>query len=219
MHVRSLVGAVLWAASSAAFAQSSAEDLDRMYRSLEGTIYTISHRSSADGVLDGCGIEFAAITPDFSTRGGAYVRIVGSVYVRSHPTADLAYMLKLGVFDNLTSSKGEPPSSAFFRSPRSEAPAKSIRGASDNPSFALFVGVVDKQVMDALSSIVEDRKLVIGFNRKPGQQDVSTVLDLAVSDVAQAGVEVVRKREDRAVPEFAACMSSLSAKALNDARQ
>lgn len=215
MLVRSFLGAALMAVSSAVFAQSDAQELDRMYRSLEGTIYTIPHRSSADGVLEGCGLEFAAVAPDFSTRGGAYVRIVGSVYLRSHPTVGLAYMLKLGVFDNLSSSKGEAPANAFFSSPESEAPAKPIRSTSDNPSFALFVGAVDKPVMDALASIINNRKLVVGFNRKPGQQDVSTLLDLSVSDVAQAGVEVVRKRDDTAVPEFAACMSSLTGKALS----
>ena len=68
--------------------------------------------------------------------------------------------------------------------------------------------------MDALSSIVEDRRLVVGFNRKPGQQDVATVLDLAVSDVSRTGGEVLRKRDDTAVPEFAACMGLLTDKAL-----
>lgn len=214
MLCRVFVGAAFLAASTLASAQSNAEELDRMYRSLEGTLYTTPHRSSADGVLEGCGLEFSALTRDFSTRGGAYVRLVGSLYLRSHPKVGLAYMLKMGVFDDLASNKGEAPANAFFSSPRSDAPAKAIRSGSDNPSYALFVGAADKPVMDALSSIVEDRKLVVGFNRKPGQQDVTTVLDLTVSDITRVGVEVVRKREDTAVPAFAECVSLLTDKAL-----
>lgn len=199
--------------STAAAAQTDAE-LDRMLRSFEGTLYTVPHRSSADGSLNGCGIEFAAITRDFSTRGGAYVRIVGSVYLRSHPNAGLAYMLKLGVFDDLTSDKGFAPVSAFFSSTSSDAPPTPKRTVSDNPSFALFVGAAGKEVMAALASIVEERRLMVGFNRKHGQQDVVVDLDLSVTDISQAGGQIIRKKDDTTVPQFAACVSALTDKAL-----
>lgn len=199
--------------STAAVAQTDAE-MDRMLRSFEGTLYTAPHRSSTDGSLNGCGIEFAAITRDFSTGGGAYVRIDGSVYVRSHPSAGLAYLLKLGVFDDLTSDKGWAPVGAFFSSPSSDAPPTPKRTVSDNPSYALFVGAAGKEVLAALASIVDDRRLMVGFNRKQGQQDVVTELDLAVTDISQAGGQIIRKKDDTTVPQFAACMRALTEKAL-----
>lgn len=63
---------------------------------LEGTIYVVPHRESADGVLKACGLEFAALTADFSTRGGAHVRLVGSFYLRSVGDGIL-YMLKMSI--------------------------------------------------------------------------------------------------------------------------
>lgn len=213
MRWASFFGAATLSFCTSVTAQTDAA-LERTLRSFEGTLYTVPHRSSADGSLDGCGIEFAAITRDFSTGGGSYVRIVGSVYLRSHPSAGLAYMLKLGVFDDLKSDQGLAPANAFFSSPSADAPPAPTRAVSDNPSFALFVGAAGKEVMAALASIVEERRLMVGFNRKHGQQDVVAELDLSVTDISQAGGQIIRKKDDTTVPQFAACVRALTNKAL-----
>jgi hypothetical protein len=176
---------------------------------LEGTIYVIPHRESADGVLTGCGLEFSAMKRDFSTKQGAPVKIVGSFYLRPNPNTGLGYMLKLGVFDGFSYEKGFAPNNAFISAPNGKTPVKAIRAQAENPGFALFIGALDKDVIAAYAAIVEKSQLAVGFNRKPGQQDVTFILDLAVIDTQMRNEEVVRKRSSEPVDSFVACSSEL----------
>lgn len=198
-------------------ALSQATDpIAELAQKLEGTIYVIPHRESADGVLTGCGLEFAALKRDFSTKRGAPVKIVGSFYLRPNSNTGLAYMLKLGVFDGISYENGFAPNNAFISAPNGQAPVKAIRAQAENPGFALFIGLLDKEVTAAYAAILEKSQLVVGFNRKPGQQDVTFALDLTVVDTQMENDEVIRKRSGEPVANFVACSSDLlaSAKAL-----
>lgn len=191
-----------------AFSQA-ADPIAEFVQKLEGTIYVIPHRETADGVLTSCGLEFAALKRDFSTKGGAPVKIVGSFYLRPNPNTGLAYMLKLGVFDGLSYENGFAPNNAFISAPNGKTPTKAIRAQTETPGFALFVGGLDSEVTAALIAIVEMKQLAVGFNRKPGQQDVTFILDLAVIDTQMQSEEVVRKRSNEPVDSFVACSTDL----------
>lgn len=215
MRHKALLAFLVLTALSAA-AQTDA-DVAQLAQRLEGTIYVIPHRESADGSLTACGLEFGALTRDFSTMRGAPVKIVGSFYLRPHSVTGLAYVLKAGVFDGFDYTNGMAPANAFIRAPNGRAPQKAIRQEAENKGFALFVGALDDEVIAAYAGISEKKQLVVGFNRKPGQQDVIFNLDLTVIDTVM-GVDgqVIRKRSNAAIDEFQACsrelLSSASAK-------
>lgn len=188
----------------------TAADMAQLAQRLEGTIYVIPHRESADGSLTACGLEFGAFKRDFSTMKGAPVNIVGSFYLRPHSVTGLAYMLKAGIFDGFDYTNLFAPANAFIRGPNSRAPKKAIRQEAENKGFALFVGALDDEVIAAYAGIAEKKQLVVGFNRKPGQQDVTFNLDLTVIDTKMgADGQAIRKRSNAAVDEFIACSGEL----------
>jgi hypothetical protein len=207
MHIRSVV-AIACFSMLPAFGQTS-DSMALLTQKLEGTVYVIPHRESSDGVLTACGIEFAAMKRDFSTKHGAPVSVVGSFYLRPNGATGIAYMLKMGVFDGGSFNNGVAPNNAFIRAPNGKAPRKGLRSMSESPGFALFVGGLDGDVVAALRAIAENSRLVVGFNRAPGQQDVTFDLDLTVTETNMVNGDVVRVKSREPVSVFMACSGDL----------
>ncbi|GAB3483725.1 hypothetical protein [Polaromonas eurypsychrophila] len=201
--------AVLALMGSACFAQTP-DAVAALARKLEGTIYVIPHRESVDGQMTACGLEFSAMKMDFSTKGGAPVKIVGSFYLRNSSNGGLFYALKMGIADRLGANPlVSAPANAFIRAPRGQAPTKARRADGENPGYALFVGAVDGDVVAAYQAIAEHNQLVVGFNRVPGQMDVTATLDLTVIDTKMVDGKVVREKSQQPVEEFLDCSGSL----------
>lgn len=120
------------------------------------------------------------------------------------------YSLKLGIYDGFTSKTGLAPNNGFISAHNGKIPAKAKRLESETPGFALFVSGLDDAVVEAYGSIVEKSKLTVGFNRRPGQLDVTFLIDLTVADtkIGKNG-EVVRQRSAEPVDTFAACSGVL----------
>lgn len=193
---------------------SHAQDIStveaQVVQELQGTLFTKSHRETAEGQLQACGMEFAALERDFSTKGGAPIRIVGSFYMRASEKWGLSYALKLGVLDGLNPKSGAvAPFNAFIRAPTGNAPKKAIRALAENEGFALFAGALDEDVVAAYQAIVEEKKLVVGFNRRPGELDVNTTLDLTVIDTTMSKGKALRERSTQTVDEFVVCTGAL----------
>jgi hypothetical protein len=178
-------------------------------RKAEGTIYTVFHKETAEGKLQGCGLEFSALKLDFSTKKGAPVKLVGSFYFRLATSDKLGYMLKLGLYDDIGADKANAPFYAFVRAPRGNAPKKAVRMDAESEGYALFVGLLDAEVVAVYKSISEQKQMTIGFNRKPGQQDVTAIIDLTVIDMQIRDGEFIRARSDVPVADFIACTSEL----------
>lgn len=208
MNFRYSLGVSLFFSLSA-FAQTPAA-LAELAKKLEGTIFVKPHRETVDGVLTGCGLEFTVLKRDFATKQGAPVKVVGSFYLRPNKNTGLAYVLKLGLYDGFSAEDAIAPNNAFISAPNGKIPVKAIRVAADNPGFALFVGGLDDAVTDAYAAIVEKKSLVVGFNRRPGQQDVTVLIDLSITDTQfnEAG-DVIRQRSGESVNVFAACSGDL----------
>lgn len=207
MHIRNSLAACFFCGYSV-YAQA-ADPMAELAQKLEGTIFVIPHRESADGVLTACGLEFAAMKRDFSTKQGAPVKIVGSFYLRLNKNAGFVYLLKLGVYDGFSTKNGFAPNNAFIHAPNRKSPKKAIRMQAENPGFALFLGALDDDVIAAYAGIVEKSQLVVGFNRKAGQQDVTVSLDLTVVDTQIKGDEVVRTKSNQPVADFMSCSGDL----------
>lgn len=208
--MRKKIGVVVLAMlASACFAQSP-DALKEVAQMLEGTIFIVPHRESVDGRMTACGLEFSALKRDFSTKGGAPVKIGGSFYMRNHSNGGFFYALKIGIADGLgANSVVSAPANAFIRAPRGKAPIKAVRTPSETSGYALFVGPVDAEVISAYEAIVEKNQLVIGFNRASGEMDVTTTLDLTVIDTNMVDGKVVREKGMQSVKDFLDCTGSL----------
>lgn len=178
---------------------------------LSGTVYTIPHRESADGRLRACGLEFAAIGQDFSTKRGAIVKVIGSYYVRKIGSDSFGWALKLGIFDGFGWSNPVPPNHAFVRAKSASAPEleRTRKTAAETPGYALIVGTIDESAVSTLKAIPDQRHIVLGFNRAPGQQDVVIPVDLTVQNTQMEGDKPVRQRSHEMVNDFTACVSAL----------
>lgn len=199
---------VLSALHSTAFAQP--EILHNVIGDdLAGTFAVLPLRESADGKLIACGLEFSALTHDRSTKKGAPVKIVGSYYLRNYSVAGLGYSLKLGIYDGLTWTNPSPPHQAFVRSVRGPSSPTASRLLAETPGFALFFGPAYASINQVLKGIMDEGKLVVGFNRAPDQQDVVLTLDLYVESTQMVKDRVVRRRSPRMVEDFSVCVNEL----------
>lgn len=207
--MRLLIAALL--CSGSVLASTPEELLDQTLEMLRGTIYVLPHRETADGRLIACGLEFSALDRDRSTKQGAPVRLVGSYYFRTTGETDggVAAVLKLGVYDGLQTENATRPAKAFVRAARGFAPEQTRQTQADNPGFGLFVSGLDDSAVKTYQAITEERKFVVGFNRKPGQQDVAVTIDLTVEDTAMEGEKVKRTRSTHMVDDFNACVGDL----------
>lgn len=185
--------------------------VEEVAKKLMGTIFVLPHTESTDGKLKACGLEFSVLSRDYITREGAPVKLSGSYYLRQYGNDGFGYALKLGILDGF-GSESEPvaPANAFVRAPRGKASvSKQIRTESSTPGFALYIGGIDASVVSLLEGIYEQKKLVLGFNRKPGEIDVLVTIDLRVSDTQIVGGDVKRSYSDDAVNEFGFCVGEL----------
>ncbi|WP_395350061.1 hypothetical protein [Variovorax sp. UC122_21] len=199
----------MWLSACSTWAQPSTAEAD-LLRLMEGTLYTVSHRETADGRLSACGLEFNVIARDHATRAGAAVQGIGSFYLR-RMGANFAYALKLGVRDGINpEARPFAPSNAFVRPPRGNAPTtRAIRTESDTPGYALYLGALDDDIARVYQSITEQRRFIVGFNRRAGQQDVNLDIDLSVKAARMEGNRLVRDRTSEMVDEFNACVGDL----------
>ncbi|AYM95509.1 hypothetical protein EAG14_04615 [Acidovorax sp. 1608163] len=107
-------------------------------------------------------------------------------------------------------SRPTAPANAFVRSSKGRAPsAKPVRLDSDTPGYALFLGLVDVDTTPTVEAILDQKKIVLGYNRKPGQTDVLTTVDLRVAETKMVEGEVKRTYSDDTVAEFNQCLGAL----------
>lgn len=201
-----LIGLTALAASGAAPALTPAEDA--ILEKLKGTVFVKQHRETADGRLQACGLEFSVLTRDFSTKGGAPIKLVGSYYVRGRGE-NTAVALKLGVFEPIGGDISFAPKNAFVRAPRGEAPSQVIPAGSETSGYGLYVSGIDESFLETYRSISDKKQFVVAFNRKAGQQDVSSTVDLTVVSTSAETGEVKRQRSTEMVDDFMACTLSL----------
>ncbi|RYF61679.1 MAG: hypothetical protein EOO27_00970 [Comamonadaceae bacterium] len=211
-NLRAIALAAFFACTCTVAAAQLPPEQEALFRQMEGTLFVKDHTETVQGRLSACGLEFAALTRDFSTKRGAPVKLVGSYYLRRFDgKPGVFYALKLGIFEGPRLAKPVAPHNAFVRAITGEGPAiKAQRSDSDSPGFALFLGEVDDSFLKVYSGILDENLFVVGFNRKPGQMDVSAEIDLSVQDTRLEGSQVNRDRSPRMVKQFVACAGSLA---------
>ena len=193
--------------TNAAYAAPSALELE-LAKNLAGTTHVFLHRDSIDGALYSCGLEFGTVTQDFTTQQGGITKLAGSFYLRKRKEGSPIYLLKLGLFDGLK-AVAVAPANAFIRPEFGKAPVKALGTPGEKAGFTLFGGQIDDDVGAILRSIVVDRKVVIGFNRRPGQKDAISFIDLTVQETSFDGVKPVRIHSEKMVQDFSRCVDDL----------
>lgn len=200
-------------ALAAVSAEASADLRDQVIDKILGTSSVSFQRTTVQGTLEACGFDFVAVGRDFSTKSGAPYRIAGSYYLRRFGSKDIGFLLKLGVF-NLDAKALAPsrPANAFVSAKNKPALKPHRQVNSDMPGYALFIYKLDDASMATWFELFETSKLDVYFNRKDGQQDVRTTIDLTIAGSKFVGDEVIRTISSSIVPDLAECSSQL----LND---
>ncbi len=174
-----------------------------------GTLYVKHHRETIDGRLSACGLEFAAVAIDHSTRQGLPVKLAGRYELRAWPQGGPGYSLKLGLYDGLTWDHPVAPHNAFVRAPRGPAPRRPLRLDAANPGHALFFDALDDTFAATFRSIVEDRSFAVAFNRAAGEQDVTALIDVQVAATRTQDGRTLRELTTETGDDFRACANEL----------
>ena len=174
-----------------------------------GTLYVRHHRETIDGRLSACGLEFAAVAIDHSTRQGLPVKLAGRYELRAWPQGGPGYSLKLGLYDGLAWDHPVAPHNAFVRAPRGPAPRRPLRLDAANPGHALFFDALDDTFAATFRSIVEDRSFAVAFNRAAGEQDVTALIDVQVAATRTQDGRTLRELTTETGDDFRACANEL----------
>lgn len=174
-----------------------------------GTLYVRHHRETIEGRLSACGLEFAAVAIDHSTRRGMPVKLAGRYELRAWPQGGPGWSLKLGLYDGLTWDHPVAPHNAFVRAPRGPAPRRPLRLDAANPGHALFFDALDDSFAATFRAIVEDRRFAVAFNRAAGEQDVTALIDVQVAATRTQDGHAVRELTTETGDDFRACANEL----------
>lgn len=201
-----LAGLPVWASAQAPARQPPASAGNVV---AAGTLYVKHHRETIEGRLSACGLEFAAVANDHSTRRGEPVKLAGRYELRAWPHGGPGYSLKLGLYDGLTWDHPTAPHNAVVRSPQGPAPRQPLRLDAANPGHALFFDALDDTFAATFRSIVEDRTFVVAFNRAAGEQDVTATIDVQVAGTRTQDGRTVQELTTETGDDFRTCASEL----------
>jgi hypothetical protein len=174
-----------------------------------GTLFVKHQRETVDGRLSACGLDFAVVAVDHSTRDGAIVKLAGRYDLRGWPQGGLGYSLKLGLYDGLGWTHPVAPHNAAVGSPRGPAARRPQRLDAQNAGYALFFDALDESFATTFRHILEERSFVIAFNRAPGERDVTAEVDLQVAGTRVEHGRTHREMTTETADDFLACADEL----------
>jgi hypothetical protein len=179
-----------------------------------GTYDVYFQQLSRDGQLDGCSLVFTALANDTAYLRGEQIVMNGSLAIRTLSGEDLAFTGKLGTRQLLASSpKWDAPAHFYFstRNGSTAGIAKVIE--SDTEGYRLLIGrATDDGFMRMLKDMAGTGEFTVGFNRKPGGQDVYSSIKMNVALTKDSNGVASRITNDETPRDFFKCMSRLAAK-------
>jgi hypothetical protein len=184
-------------------------------RSVFGTHWVKYEPVQVAGELKGCSLVFTTVTADRAYLNGNWVALNGSIGLRAVQDGPLGVVLtlKLGLKDLQSGKEFERPFFAYLQTANGST-AKAPQAAVDgDPGYKLFTyRAVEPAVAAVLGDFIKTPGTTIGYNRRKDGVDVLVPLDFTVVDSEiTASNEVVRKRSDAVVVEWATCVSKLLA--------
>ena len=199
--------ALIACAPRVSLAQTEKQTIDTYANKFLGTTEIVFHKDTADGILEGCGLEFSALGRD-TARGGQLYKINGSYYTRTSGSSIHGF-LKLGVWDYSKDLTNPPkpfaPPRAFISGVNKPAarPASSMK--SDNPAYSLHIFRFDENLRLALESVSDNKRIDVIFNRYPGRMDTATAIDLTVKSSKILDDRFIKEHSDDMLSAFHEC--------------
>lgn len=199
--------------SSGAYAENVANDA---LTSLIGTLEITSSRTSANGKLVGCEINYGAIIFDNTYSQGAPYIVKGTLGVNGlNNNSSLALGLKVATYrlypqkNGDISTKPERPYLAYLKASNGINNVNGYLNKTDSDNMdggVFYVYKFDAILAEMLAEMVNTKTISIVFNRRENGYDVTVPIDLTVTSVNDKGT---RSYSDKNMHEFSVCYSDL----------
>jgi hypothetical protein len=175
-----------------------------------GTVDVYFQQISSAGRLEGCSLVFTALEADTAYLRGKQIIMNGSLAVRTLSPSSLFFTGKLGTRPFDQSTKWQEPEHFYFSTANGSTAGTAKVAASDTKGYRLLIAQMDEPVMTVIREMVETREFTVGFNRKPGGQDVYTTIKIATSLRKDATGVPQKVFTDETAKSFAGCLSRLA---------
>lgn len=181
-----------------------------------GTVDVFFQELTASGALEGCSLVFSAIEQDYSYRSGKQVLMNGSVALRILDTKQgLVFAGKLGTRDLSVGSKWVKPAYFYFASAHGTTAGHAIITESGTEGYKLLLGDASAEsILRLVQDMAERKEFRVGFNRKPGGQDVNTTIKMNIALKKDAAGHAQTVKNDETARDFFNCTSRLASSLL-----
>lgn len=179
---------------------------------LDETTYDVYFQQlSRGGIPDGCMLVFTSVVADTAYLKGDEIVMNGSIAVRSLDSSFLTFTGKLGTRRLLDKSNSWVPPTYFYFSSKSGTTAKAGRVMDgETPGYKLLLAELTPEVLKLLEEMSETGSFTVGFNRKPGGQDVYANVDTTIALKKDEAGKAIRVRNLATRTDFVGCVSSLA---------
>jgi hypothetical protein len=182
---------------------SQAQDFDT------GTVDVYFQQVLVAGQLEGCSLVFTALERDNAYLKNEQVILNGSFVVRTMK-GGLYFTGKLGTRPLADPQKWAAPEHFYFATTNGTTAGKARIFPADTPGYRLLMAsALEEPVSTFLMELMDEQAFLVGFNRKPGGQDVYTRVKLNVSLKRDASGNARQAQNDETPREFAGCMQRL----------
>jgi hypothetical protein len=179
----------------------------------DGTLDVYFQRITREGALEGCSLVFTALTKDHAYTRGAQVVMNGSIAVRTLGNNDLLFTGKLGTRrwqGGGPLKDWEAPAHFHFATKNGTTAPHAKMAQADTPGYKLLIArAIEDDVLTLLKEMSDTGEFIVGFNRKPGGQDVYAPIKIDVALKRDERGNAALGRNEKTGRDFAECMSSL----------
>ncbi|RZJ46013.1 MAG: hypothetical protein EON86_00140 [Brevundimonas sp.] len=135
----------------------------------------------ADGVLQGCAVNFQVIQYDTMYAGGRPVLLDGSFQIYNFGSGRVSALLKLGFIDETGGAHTAPSSAYLVNGLVTSADEALHQMGSETPGFGLFGFRMGEQVTNSIVRIMDTGKFSFAYQREGGSGGVPIEIDMSQS--------------------------------------
>jgi hypothetical protein len=179
-----------------------------------GTVDVYFQQLSSDGVLNGCSLVFTSLVSDTAYSKGAQIVMNGSIAIRIVKKGQISFTGKLGTKPFLdTTNKWIEPANFYFSSDSGTTSEAAKVIDSDTQGYKLLIGnAFEGGILELLKDILRTGEFTVGFNRKPGGQDVYTLVKVNTSLKSNPDGTGEREQSNATPLAFNRCLGRLTEK-------
>ncbi|HET8745696.1 MAG TPA: hypothetical protein VFM98_08825 [Ramlibacter sp.] len=176
----------------------------------DGTYDVYQQEITVEGRLEGCSLVFTTITTDTAYSGGKQILLNGSIALRRSRDRDLVFTGKLGTRKLAATGPGvweKPAHFHFFGATGTTAGHAQFVDAENEGYRLLLVRATEEDVMHLLVDMIGTAEFSVGFNRKPGGQDVTSKIRMNVSLQRGPNGQMRPVENPQTAVDYARCVS------------